>query len=408
MRNEERGRGAGRTPATLLAALLALGCAAGDGEARAAAAQQGEERPETGAAEDRAARRASIDHDLPLDSIELPPGFSIDVYALVPNARSLTRSPNGVLYVGNREGDSVYAVVDRDGDQVADRVIEIASGLRMPNGVAWRQGDLYVAEVSRILRYPRIDERLDDPPAPVVVADDFPTDRHHGWKFIAFDPGAEWLYVPVGAPCNVCDPENPIYSTITRIRPDGTEREIFATGIRNTVGFDWHPETGVLWFTDNGRDSMGDNVPPDELNRAPEKGMDFGFPHCHGRDIRDPEFGGQGACVSQTPPAAELGPHVAALGMRFYTGGMFPAEYRNDVFHAEHGSWNRSSKIGYRVMRTRLDGSRVESVEPFATGWLQGERDWGRPVDVLVMPDGALLVSDDKAGAVYRISYSGR
>ncbi|HUO87423.1 MAG TPA: PQQ-dependent sugar dehydrogenase, partial [Thermoanaerobaculia bacterium] len=281
---------------------------------------------------------------------------------------------------------------------------EIASGLRMPNGVAWRQGDLYVAEVSRILRFPGIDERLEDPPEPVVVADDYPSDRHHGWKFIAFGPDG-WLYVPVGAPCNICDPDDPIYASITRLRPDGSGREIFAHGVRNTVGFDWHPDSGVLWFTDNGRDRMGDDVPPDELNRAPREGMDFGYPHCHGRDVVDPELGHPGACAASEPPAAELGAHVAALGIRFYTGEMFPAEYRHDAFHAEHGSWNRSSKIGYRVMRTKLDGERVEAVEPFATGWLQGEEDWGRPVDVLVMPDGALLVSDDKAGAIYRISY---
>ena len=409
MRDETGRHRNGRALGIALAVFLALGCAASGSDGARAANGQGEERPAGAAAGERApeARRAAIDHDLPLDRVELPPGFAIEVYALVPNARSLTRSPNGVLYVGNRSGDSVYAVVDRDGDQVADRVHEIASGLNMPNGVAWRDGDLYVAEVSRILRFPGIDDRLENPPEPVVVTDAYPSERHHGWKFIAFDPGGEWLYVPVGAPCNVCDPDDPIFSTITRVRPDGSGREIFASGVRNTVGFDWHPQTGELWFTDNGRDRMGDDVPPDELNRAPRKGLDFGFPHCHGRAVRDPEFGRPGACEDQVPPVAELGAHVAALGARFYTGEMFPAEYRGDLFHAEHGSWNRSSKVGYRVMRTRLDGSRVEAVEPFATGWLRGEREWGRPVDVLVMPDGALLVSDDSAGAVYRISYRG-
>lgn len=408
MRGERRRVRNGSARAAALAALLLLGCAASGGDGTSGPGSPAEERGTAAAAAGEApAVRATIDHDLPLDRIELPPGFAIDVYALVPGARSLTLSPGGVLYVGTRDEGKVHAVVDRDGDQVADQVHEIASGLRSPNGVAWRDGDLYVAEISRILRFPGIDGRLESPPEPVVVSDAYPTDGHHGWKFIAFDPGKEWLYVPVGAPCNVCDPDDPIYSTITRIRPDGTGREIFASGVRNTVGFDWHPETGVLWFTDNGRDRMGDDVPPDELNRAPEKGLDFGFPHCHGRDVLDPEFGRQGACEDQVPPAAELGPHVAALGMRFYTGEMFPAEYRNDIFHAEHGSWNRSSKIGYRVMRTRLDGSRVEAVEPFATGWLQGESDWGRPVDVQVMPDGALLVSDDAAGAIYRISYRG-
>lgn len=407
MRDERWDRRKGGARGAALAALLVLGCAASGSNGEARAAGQAEERGTAAPSERPAGGRATIDHDLPLDTLELPPGFEIEVYALVDNARSLTLSPNGVLYVGNRSGDSVYAVVDRDGDQVGDRVYEIASGLRMPNGVAWRQGDLYVAEVSRILRFPGIDERLEDPPEPVVVTDDYPTDRHHGWKFIAFDPAEEWLYVPVGAPCNVCDPENPIYSTITRIRPDGSGREIYASGVRNTVGFDWQPGTGDLWFTDNGRDMMGDDVPPDELNRAPRKGMDFGFPHCHGRNVRDPELGHQGACEQQTPPAAELDAHVAALGIRFYTGEMFPADYRGDAFFAEHGSWNRSVPIGYRVMRARIDGGRVEAVEPFAEGWLQGREDWGRPVDVEVMPDGALLVSDDEAGAIYRISYAG-
>jgi glucose/arabinose dehydrogenase len=317
----------------------------------------------------------------------------------------MTLSPNGVLYVGTREGNGeVYAVTDPDGDGTGDRVVEIAAGLNTPNGVAWREGSLYVAEISRILRYDGIDERLDSPPEPAVINDDYPTETHHGWKFIRFGPD-DWLYVPVGVPCNICDPESP-FGTITRVRADGSGREVYARGIRNSVGFDWHPETGVLWFTDNGRDRMGDNVPPDELNRAPEPGLHFGYPHCHGGDIPDPEFGGARPCSELTPPAQELGPHVASLGMRFYTGEMFPAEYRNQIFIAEHGSWNRSEKIGYRVMLVRLDeaGAAV-SYEPFAEGWLQGEEAWGRPVDVLVMPDGALLVSDDEAGAIYRITY---
>ena len=352
-----------------------------------------------------AAERRVTEHDLPLDQLTMPEGFEVAVYARVPNARSMTLSPNGVLYVGNRQGDKVYAVTDADDNGTADQVRVIDEGLRMPNGVAWKDGSLYVAEVSRILRYDGIDERLDDPPELAVVYDGYPTDRHHGWKFIAFGPDG-WLYVPVGAPCNVCDPDEEIYSTITRIRPDGTGREIYARGVRNTVGFDWHPDTGELWFTDTGRDMMGDDIPPDELNRAPEAGMHFGFPWCHGGDVQDPEFD-QRPCSELTPPVVRLGPHVAALGMRFYTGDMFPAEYRGDVFHAEHGSWNRSNKIGYRVMRTRVgdDGSAI--TEPFVEGWLQGENDWGRPVDVQQMPDGALLISDDATGTIYRLTYSG-
>ncbi|HUF89149.1 MAG TPA: sorbosone dehydrogenase family protein [Gemmatimonadota bacterium] len=346
--------------------------------------------------------------DLPLESIRLPPGFSISVYAAdVPNARSLTLSPAGVLYVGSREGDKVHAVVDTDGDQVADRVHVVDEGLRAPNGVAWRDGSLYVAEVSRILRYDDIDDRLENPPDPVVIRDDYPTERSHGWKFIRFDPDQEWLYVPVGAPCNICLSEDPIFATITRIRPDGSEREIVAEGVRNSVGFDWNPATRVLWFTDNGRDRMGDDVPPDELNRVPELGRHYGYPFCHGGDIPDPEYGDRRPCSEFVPPARKLGPHVAALGIRFYDGEMFPAEYRGDLFIAEHGSWNRSEKIGYRVMRVGIENDEAVSYEPFAEGWLQGEDDWGRPVDVLVMPDGALLVSDDENGVVYRIAYAG-
>jgi glucose/arabinose dehydrogenase len=344
---------------------------------------------------------------LPVGEIKLPPGFRIDVFAEdVPNARQMALSSNGTLYVGSRENGSVHAVVDRDRDGHADQVIRIAHGLNMPSGLAWRDGALYVAEVSRVLRYDGIDGRLQDPPKPVVVSDTFPKDRHHGWKFIAFGPDG-LLYVPVGAPCNVCDEENPIYASITRMKPDGSGREIFARGIRNTVGFDWDPRTKELWFAENGRDMMGNDVPPDELNHAPRKGMHFGFPYCHGNGIPDPKFGGK-PCNQFTAPARELGPHVAAIGMRFYTGSMFPAEYRNRAFIAEHGSWNRDTPLGYRVTTVRVEGGKAVSYETFAEGWLRKNgRAWGRPADVLVMPDGALLVSDDEAGAIYRITYKG-
>ncbi|MFW5867619.1 MAG: PQQ-dependent sugar dehydrogenase [Armatimonadota bacterium] len=340
----------------------------------------------------------------PLDQIELPEGFRIHYYASdVPGARSMALSPNGVLYVGTRKRTEVYAVIDDNGDHRAEEVVVIDSGLDMPNGVAWRDGSLYVAENSRILRYDDIDERLDDPPDPVVIYDDYPTDESHGWKFIAFGPDGK-LYVPVGAPCNVCESEE-IYASITRMDPDGTDLEIIAHGVRNTVGFDWHPDTGELWFTDNGRDRMGDNRPPDELNRLTEVGRHFGFPYCHGRDILDPEFGAGRTCDEFTLPEVELGPHVAALGMRFYTGEMFPERYHGDIFIAEHGSWDRSEKIGYRVVRVQMEDDQAVSYEPFAEGWLQGEDDWGRPVDVQLMPDGSMLVSDDKAGAIYRVVY---
>jgi glucose/arabinose dehydrogenase len=274
--------------------------------------------------------------------------------------------------------------------------------------VAFREGALYVAEISRVLRFDGIEDRLESPPAPVVVYDTYPTETHHGWKYIAFGPDG-WLYVPVGAPCNICDERanDPRFASLTRVRPDGTGLEVFAHGIRNTVGFTWHPETKALWFTDNGRDMLGDDSPPDELNVATRPGMDFGYPYCHGGEIADPEFGTTRPCRDFAPPARNLGPHVAALGLKFYTGQMFPAAYRGHLFIAEHGSWNRSTPIGYRVMLVKLDGDKVVSYEPFAHGWLQGKEAWGRPVDVFVMPDGALLVSDDKAGVIYRITYQG-
>ena len=344
-----------------------------------------------------------------IDKIQLPPGFRIEVFASgVKNARSLARGAKGTIFVGTRSAGNVYAVVDANGDHKADRVVTLASGLNMPNGVAFRDGALYLAEVSRVHRFDDIEARLEAPPKPVLLNDAFPTDRHHGWKFIAFGPDG-WLYVPVGAPCNVCDRSGSDrrYASIMRMKPDGTGAEVYAEGVRNTVGFDWHPQTKALWFTDNGRDMLGDDRPPDELNTAPKAGLHFGFPHCHGGTISDPEFGGTRPCSDFVPPARPLGPHVAALGMRFYTGTMFPPQYRGHIFVAEHGSWNRSRKIGYRVMLVRLDGDTVASYEPFATGWLQGERAWGRPVDVLVMPDGSLLVSDDEADAIYRITYAG-
>jgi glucose/arabinose dehydrogenase len=344
-----------------------------------------------------------------LGKIRLPAGFEIKVYADgLENARSLARGPKGTLFVGTRRAGKVYAVVDTDGDQRADKVFTIAEGLSMPNGVAVRDGALYVAEVSRVLRFDGIEDRLENPPEPVVVNDGFPTDEWHGWKFIRFGPDG-MLYVPVGAPCNVCLREDERYATIMRMQPDGTGLEVFASGIRNTVGFDWHPQTKELWFTENGRDWMGDDRPPDELNRAPRQGMHFGFPFVHGESIVDPEYGDQRGTTEVTLPVQELEAHAAALGMRFYTGRMFPAEYRGQIFIAEHGSWNRYElpPSGYRITLVRLEGNKAVSYEPFAEGWLQGREAWGRPVDVLVMPDGALLVSDDMAGVVYRISYKG-
>ncbi len=352
--------------------------------------------------------------DIPLDKITVPDGFTIEVYASdVPNARSMALSPTGTLFVSTRRAGIVYAVLDRDQDQTADEVITIATGLNTPNGVAIRDGALFVAELNRILRYDDIEARLGNPPAPVVVYDALPSERMHGWKFIRFGPDGK-LYVPVGAPCNICDRtgEDERFATITRMNPDGGEHEVFAHGIRNSVGFDWHPVTGELWFTSNGRDRLGDDVPGDTLNHAPEIGMHFGYPFCHQGDIPDPEFGEQRACDEFTPPAEILGPHVASLGMRFYDGSMFPNRYRNQIFIAEHGSWNRSpaaGHTGYRITVATLDGNRVTDYAVFAEGWLDPDNtSWGRPTDIQVMPDGALLVTDDRVGAIYRISYGPR
>ena len=257
-----------------------------------------------------------------LGRIKLPPGFTIQLYAAnVPNARSMTLGANGTVFIGSRRAGKVYALVDHDHKNKADEVITIARGLYMPNGVAFRDGALYVAEVNRVLRYDDIEVQLKHPPAPVVVNASFPSGPRHGWKFIRFGPEG-WLYVPVGAPCNVCESKDERYATIMRMQPDGSGLEVFARGIRNSVGFDWHPQTKELWFTDNGRDLMGDDIPSDELNRAPRAGMHFGFPYCHGKDVSDPEFGRKHACAEFVPPALDLPAHVAALGMRFYTGGI--------------------------------------------------------------------------------------
>lgn len=349
---------------------------------------------------------------LPLDLLQVPPGFHIELLThAVPNARqmALGRYANGrgVLYVGSMSAGNVYAVELEQNRAKAVHII--ASGLELPVGAAYRDGQLYISAVSRILRLDGIDDRLNHPPKPIVATDRFPAETHHGWKFIAFGPDG-WLYVPVGAPCNICNPDAR-HANIQRMRADGSQTELVARGVRNSVGFDWNPVDQSFWFTDNGRDMMGDNLPSDELNHVTKSGQHFGYPYCHQGDTLDPEFGAGHTCKEFVPPAVKLGPHVAALGMRFYTGHQFPPEYRNNLFIAEHGSWNRSKKIGYRVVRVVLDhNNRVVRQEPFIEGWLQhrangAEVVWGRPVDVLNMPDGSLLVSDDLAGAIYRVSY---
>ncbi len=341
-----------------------------------------------------------------MEDISLPPGFKISVYAEnVPNARGMSLGEDGTLYVGSREAGTVYALRDLDHDGHADTLFTIATKLNMPVGVAMHGGDLFVSSVDRIVKLPGIADHLADPPSPVTVCTCFPDKDHHGWKYIAFGPDGK-LYVPVGAPCNNCLSEDSIFASITRMNPDGTGLEIIASGVRNSVGFDWDPKDGSLWFTDNGRDMLGDDIPNDELNHLAKEGAHFGYPFCHQGDILDPEYGKGKSCADYTTPAVLLGPHVAALGMKFYRGNMFPEKYRNAIFIAEHGSWNRTTPLGYRVAVAwpQPDGTAITEI--FAQGWLKGNTAWGRPVALQELPDGSMLLSDDSADLIYRITYS--
>ena len=353
----------------------------------------------------------------PLGALVVPAGFRFEVFAEnVGNARMMTLGPQGTVFVGSQFAGKVYAVVDRDGDHKADRVVTIATGLRQPNGVAMRNGALYVATTSQILRFDDIEKQLDAPPKPVTVRDDLPNpNQGHTWKFIAFGPD-DMLYTSVGSTCNICAPAA-MTAAILRMKPDGSALETYAEGVRNSVGFAWHPVTRELWFTDNGRDMMGDEVPDDELNVAYKPGMHFGFPFCHQGDVADPEFGAQRACSTSEPPVQKLGAHVAAIGFTFYTGDMFPARYKNAAIIAEHGSWNRSTPSGYRVMAAFTDRRRVTGYEPFLDGFLPGAGGApggrgatgaasGRPADTLQLADGSMLISDDMGNRLIRVSYS--
>jgi glucose/arabinose dehydrogenase len=340
--------------------------------------------------------------DMKLSQIKLPPGFQIELWAQgLPNARSIAVGAKGTVFVGTRLVDSVYAVVDKDGKR---EVKTILKGLHRPNGIVFHNGSLYVAELSRILRYDNIEDKLDNPGPPAVVFDALPKDEPHGWKYMVMGPDG-WLYFNIGAPCNACVPPE-THATIMRVDPKNGVMEAVAHGVRNSVGMAFHPNTRELWFTNHGRDWMGDDLPHDTLHRMTRKGLHFGYPYCHQGDFLDPELGKGRSCSEFAPPALKLGPHIAPLGMRFYTGKMFPAEYRNRIIIANHGSWNRTKKIGFNLMQVTLDGQgKPVKYEPFAEGWLEGESFWGRPVDVQVMNDGALLVSDDVAGALFRISF---
>ena len=334
---------------------------------------------------------------LPLEKLTLPKGFKIEVWAEVPGARSMAQAPDGRIFVGSRTGSEVYVVKN-------GKVSVFAKGLDSPNGVAFKDNKLYVAEISRISEFD-LSKAQKLPMKPTrILPQTFPSDAHHGWKFIRFGPDGK-LYVPVGANCNVCDPGKD-YARIYRIDVNGTSKEEVAQGVRNTVGFDFNPETKTFWFTDNGRDMMGDDIPPDEVNKLSKVGENFGFPYCHGKNIQDDEFKGR-SCSEFTPPQVELRAHVASLGMRFYTGQMFPAEYKNAIILAEHGSWNRSIPQGYRFTLIRMKGDTPGAAEGFVEGWLQDGKPWGRPVDVEVLKDGSMLISDDFANVIYRLSYKG-
>jgi glucose/arabinose dehydrogenase len=347
--------------------------------------------------------------DLPVDKLKVPAGFKVEVWADgIPEARSLALGDKGTVFVSNRLAKNVYAVVDKGGTR---EVKTLLTGLNAPNGIVFSKGTLYVAERDKITRYDGIEGNLDSPPAPKVVIDglDPQTQPGHFWKFLAMGPDGK-LYYNVGAPGNIVMPSY-FQAAIWRVDPKTGISDEYVRGVRNSVGFDWNPQTKQLWFTNHGRDWVNDDMPNDTLHRASRKGMDFGYPYCHQGDFLDPEFGKGRSCKDFDPPAAKLGAHIAPLGMRFYTGKMFPAEYRNNIFIAMHGSWNRSTKQGYNITRVIVDASgKVTKMEPFLTGFLQDEKAdppmWGRPVDVLQLKDGSLLFSDDYNGILYRVSYN--
>jgi glucose/arabinose dehydrogenase len=337
--------------------------------------------------------------------LTVPAGFEIRIFAEnIDNARQMARGDSGVIFVGSRKSGKIHAITDEDNDGVANQIWQIADGLKMPSGLEFRDGSLYVGDLDRILRYDNIESQLRNPPEPAVITDGLPDKTHHGWKYLRFD-NAGWLYVPVGAPCNVCD--EPGFAQIRRMRADGSGEEVYASGVRNSVGMAVHPGTGHLWFTDNGRDMMGDDLPADELNLATASSQHFGYPYCHEGTVPDPEFGQGKDCADYRLPELKLGAHVAALGLAFNSGSMFPATYQGDLFIARHGSWNRSQKVGYDIVRVSFSGDgSVMELQPFITGWLQAEQEWGRPTDVLFLPDGSMLVADDHANVIYRITYA--
>lgn len=343
-----------------------------------------------------------------LDKLHLPDGFKISIFAEnLPNARSLALGDKGIVYVGTGTSGNVYAVEDSNNDGTADKSHTIASNLYMPNGVAFKDGSLYVAEINRIIRFDQITGNLNKPLLPVVVYDKLPSDKHHGWKYLRFGPDGK-LYSAIGAPCNICKPDKP-YASLFRMNFDGSQFEIIAEGIRNTVGFDWQPETSALFFNEHGRDHLGDDLPPDELNQWSKIGVHFGYPYCHAGVILDPEFGAGKNCKDYIAPVWKYKAHNAPLGMRFYRGKQFPSGFKNQLFVAQHGSWNRTKPDGYRIALVRFKGGKPVSEEVFIDGWLtKDDKVLGRPVDILELPDGGLLISDDQLGLVYKVEYKGK
>jgi glucose/arabinose dehydrogenase len=340
---------------------------------------------------------------VPVDKLKVPKGFKIEVYASgIPNARSLRLGDKGTVFVSNRTLDKIYAIVDKGGKR---EVKVLFKDLYRPNGIALHNGTLYIAELSQISKVDNIEDNLDNPPKPTVIYNDLPKDEPHGWKYLTVGPDNK-LYFNVGAPCNICMPPD-THAQIRRINLDGSGVEVVARGVRQIVGMDWHPTLKQLYFTENARDWLSEELPNDKLNRLAQPGKDnFGYPYCHQGNVPDPEFGWGHSCDEFTKPVALLGPHSAPLGIKFYTGNAFPAEYRSQAFIARHGSWNKSKKIGGDILVAKLnkDGS-LKSLDPFLTGFIQDNNYVGRPVDLLVMKDGSLLISDDYAGAIYRVSY---
>jgi len=345
-------------------------------------------------------------HQTVLKQLKLPKGFSISIFAKdLPNARTLALGDEGVIYIGTRQQGSIYAVQDTNNDGIADKKYTLATNLYMPNGVAYKNNTLYVAQPHRIIRFNNITQLLAKPPKPQIVYDKLPADKRHGWKYLRFGADSK-LYSAVGAPCNSCESDKKIYGSLFRVNTDGSNFEIIASGVRNSVGFDWHPETKALYFSENGRDNLGDDIPPDELNLWTKKGQNFGFPYCYGDDILDPELGKDKNCATFRSPSWQFKAHNAPLGIRFYRGNQFPENYHHQLFVAQHGSWNRSTPDGYRIALIKFEQGKPVSEEIFISGWLTEDgKVLGRPTDILEIADGSLLIADDKRGVIYKVSY---